>query len=116
MKYLSVIALTVTVLTSTATKADVIIEETHDNTGGTVYGGIIGLLLGGLAGGPIGALAGAGFGALAGRNAQDASGLSQRAYVIETGNGDRVIVRSPNTEFSPGQSVAQEAGRLHLAN
>ncbi|HET8711485.1 MAG TPA: hypothetical protein VFM32_08920 [Spongiibacteraceae bacterium] len=116
MKKHSFIALFITSALSTAAQADEVVAPAHDNIGGTLYGGMIGLMAGGATGGPIGALAGAGIGALAGHHVQDATGLSQRAYLIKTDNGDQVIVRSPNAEFAPGQMVVQDAGRIRLAN
>lgn len=99
-------------LASASVQADEVVAVQRDNTAGAVYGGLSGLLVGGAAGGPIGALVGGGLGLFAGRTVQDASGLSQTGYRVKTATGE-VDVRSPNAEFSVGQQVRRENGRLY---
>ncbi len=113
MNHARAIALTVTIFASAASQADVVVAPAHDNIGGTLTGAAAGMLVGGFVGGPLGAFAGAGIGALSGRYTQDAAGMSQRAYVVETAAGEQVTVRSPKREFEVGQSVRRNSGRLH---
>lgn len=65
----------------------------------------------GAVGGPVGALIGAGIGALFGGEAQDAAGLSDRAYKVRTAEGDVKELRSPNREFAVGDKVETRGNR-----
>ncbi|MCY1275959.1 hypothetical protein D3C76_716140 [compost metagenome] len=104
------------VLASLAASADEVVAEKADNTVGAGFGGGIGVLLGGALGGPAGALLGAGVGALTGWGVQDASGLSQNAYVVKAADGSESRVRSPNGEFQVGQVVEKDGIRLRAGN
>ncbi|MEE4463588.1 hypothetical protein V2S84_16025 [Azotobacter chroococcum] len=69
----------------------------------------------GAVGGPVGALIGAGIGALFGGEAQDAAGLSDRAYKVRTAEGDVKELRSPNREFAVGDKVETRGNRVYDA-
>lgn len=113
MKLCNVFFLTAALLGAAAVQADEVIKETPDNSAGALYGGLSGVLIGGAAGGPLGALVGAGIGLFAGEGVQQVSGLSQRAYVVKTAQGEEATVRSPNAQFRAGDRVTRQAGRLH---
>jgi hypothetical protein len=113
MKLFNVFFLSAALLGAAAVQADEVIKEIPDNSVGALYGGLSGVLIGGAAGGPLGALVGAGIGLFAGEGAQQVSGLSQRAYVVKTAQGEEATVRSPNAQFRAGDRVTRQAGRLH---
>jgi len=116
MKFLAVVTLSVAVLAGANVQADEIVAEAQDNSVGALSGGFSGVLVGGALGGPLGALVGAGVGFFIGESAQQVSGLSQQAYVVQTADGEKNTVRSPNAQFHQGQQVTQKARRLHAAN
>jgi hypothetical protein len=116
MKLFNVFFLSAALLGAAAVQADEVIKETPDNSLGALYGGLSGVLIGGAAGGPLGALVGAGIGLFAGEGAQQVSGLSQRAYVVRTAQGEEATVRSPNAQFHKGDQVTRQAGRLHASH
>lgn len=97
--------------TAVAASAEVVKQPVHDNVGGTIYGGMTGMMIG-ATGGPLGALVGAGIGMFVGKNVQEATGLSQRAYIVEQDNGRQVVVRSPNYAFAPNDRVRLVSDRL----
>jgi len=76
---------------------------------GKSLGGMNGMMIGAI-GGPIGMLVGAGIGALFGRGAQEAAGLSDRAYKVRTADGKEKVVRS-NEAFEVGDKVATRGNR-----
>lgn len=112
MKKISISALAIGLVAATFAQADVVIKPVNDNIGGALYGGLSGLMIGGAAGGPLGALVGAGVGVFVGDGVQDATGLSQRAYLIEKDDGREVVVRSPNYAFEPNDRVQHVSDRL----
>ncbi|MCG4453093.1 MULTISPECIES: hypothetical protein [unclassified Pseudomonas] len=112
MKLFNMLFLSAALLGAAGAQADEVIKETADNSVGALYGGLSGVLIGGAAGGPLGALVGAGIGVFAGEGAQQVSGLSQRAYVVKTAQGEETTVRSPNAQFHQGDRVSRQAGRL----
>ena len=116
MKWCNVFFLSAALLGAAAVQADEVIKETPDNSAGALYGGLSGVLIGGAAGGPLGALVGAGIGLFAGEGAQQVSGLSQRAYVVKTAQGEEATVRAPNAQFRTGDQVPRQAGRLHASH
>lgn len=116
MKLFSVFFLSLALLGAAAAQADEVIKETPDNSVGALYGGLSGVLIGGAAGGPLGALVGVGIGLFAGKEVQQVSGLSQRAYVVRTAQGEEATVRSPNAQFRAGDRVTRQAGRLHASH
>ncbi|MCY1433486.1 hypothetical protein D9M71_495160 [compost metagenome] len=116
MKGARLLAVGGALLASMAASADQVVAEKADNTVGAGFGGGIGLLIGGGLGGPFGALLGAGVGALAGSAGQEATGLSQNAYVVKAADGSESTVRSPNAEFQVGQAVEKDGIRLRAAN
>jgi outer membrane lipoprotein SlyB len=116
MKLFNVFFLSAALLGAAGVQADEVIKETPDNSVGALYGGLSGVLIGGAAGGPLGALVGAGIGLFAGEGVQQVTGLSQRAYVVKTAQGEQATVRSPNAQFSAGDRVTRQAGRLHASH
>ncbi len=116
MKFLTVVTLSVAMSAGANVQADEIVAQAQDNSVGALSGGFSGVLVGGALGGPLGALVGAGVGFFIGESAQQASGLSQRAYVVQTADGEEKTVRSPNAQFSEGEQVTRQAGRLHAVN
>lgn len=94
-------------------QADEVVAQAEDNSVGGLAAGFTGFLLGGAAGGPVGALVGGSLGFLGGSSVQDASGLSQRAYVVKTASGEEMTLRSPNAQFQVGDRVIRRGGRLH---
>ena len=91
-----------------------VIQETDDNTAGTVFGGATGLLIGGaISGGPLGAIVGVAVGGFSGKFAQSNTGLSQRAYYVKAEDEQVEKVRSPNQIFQPGDAVTISGNRLH---
>jgi len=116
MKVFNMLFLSAALLGAAVVQADEVIEETPDNSVGALYGGLSGVLIGGATGGPLGALVGAGMGLFAGEGAQQVSGLSQRAYVVRTAQGEKKTVRSPNAQFRAGDRVTRQAGRLHASH
>jgi hypothetical protein len=93
--------------------AEQVTRTVPDTSVGKSLGSLSGLMLGAAAGGPIGALAGAGLGFWLGASAQQGAGLSEAAYEIESPDGTRSIVRSPNSHFEPGQTVTRKGLRLY---
>lgn len=59
----------------------------------------------GAVGGPVGGLFGG--------EAQDAAGLSDRAYKVRTAEGDVKELRSPNREFAVGDKVETRGNRVY---
>ncbi len=116
MKSIRTSVLVVGLMSAAIAQADVVVRPVHDNIGGRIYGVLSGAMIGGAAGGPLGALAGAGIGAFAGGKAQEAAGLSQRAYVIRKDDAREVVVRSPNYEFAPNDRVQHVSDRLLPVN
>jgi outer membrane lipoprotein SlyB len=98
---------------SPLTFADQVIRAVPDTTTGKSVGALSGLMLGGATGGPVGAVAGAGIGFWLGASAQQGAGLSEAAYEIESLDGTRSVVRSPNSHFEPGQTVTRKGLRLY---
>lgn len=92
--------------------ADQVIREVPDTTAGKGVGALSGLMLGAAAGGPAGAIAGAGAGFFLGGATQKSTGLSERAYEVESASGERHTVRSPNASFAPGQTVTRSGSRI----
>jgi len=109
MKKLGTLALTLTLLAAGSVHAAEVLEETKDHTTGKSVGGMNGMMIGAI-GGPIGMLVGAGIGALFGRGAQEAAGLSDRAYKVRTADGKEKVVRS-NEAFEVGDKVATRGNR-----
>ncbi|HLD65252.1 MAG TPA: hypothetical protein VJA19_04345 [Pseudomonas sp.] len=113
MKFFSSLVISAALLAGGQVQADEVVAQTEDNSVGGLAAGFTGFLLGGAAGGPVGALVGGGLGLLAGSSVQDASGLSQRAYVVKTASGEEKTLRSPNAQFQVGEQVIRRGGRLH---
>ncbi|SEI44428.1 hypothetical protein SAMN04244579_00500 [Azotobacter beijerinckii] len=112
------LALTLTLLAAGSVHAAEVLEETKDHTTGKSVGGMNGMMIGaigGAIGGPIGMLIGAGIGALFGGEAQEAAGLSDRAYKVRTADGKEKVVRSPAQEFAVGDKVETRGNRVHDA-
>jgi len=114
MKKLGTLALTLTLLAAGSAHAAEVLEETKDHTTGKSVGGMNGMMIGAI-GGPIGMLIGAGIGALFGGEAQEAAGLSDRAYKVRTADGKEKVVRSPAQEFAVGDKVETRGNRVHDA-
>ncbi|GAB3395349.1 hypothetical protein [Azotobacter armeniacus] len=112
MKKFGILALTLGLLTVSSVHADEIVREVQDQTSGKATGGMSGMMVGAV-GGPIGAVVGAGIGALFGGSAQEASGTSDRAYVVRTDSGELKTVRSPNRTFAAGDKVEIRGNRPH---
>lgn len=113
MNYLLVILIAGGLALSPLSWADEVVREVDDNTLGGAFGGAAGLLVGGaLAGGIPGALLGGVLGLLGGKQLQESSGLSQRAYVVETGEGEHKTVRSPVAVHQPGDEVLLVGDRI----
>ena len=96
---------------SLACQADTVVKEVPDNTPGKGFGGAIGLMIGSV-GGPLGAVAGAGLGLVAGGKIQALFGISGRAYEVESEDGLRKTVRSPNQQWESGDKVQIVGRRL----
>ncbi|MFC0711470.1 hypothetical protein [Azorhizophilus paspali] len=109
MKKLSTLALSLTLLAAGSVNAAEVLEETKDQITGKSIGGMNGMMIGAI-GGPIGMLVGAGIGALFGGKAQEASGLSDRAYKARSADGMERVVRS-NEAFEVGDKVATRGNR-----
>lgn len=116
MKVASLCAMSLVLLSCAVAQADQVVAERPDNTVGGGFGAGSGVLIGGALGGPFGALAGAGIGWLAGSGVQQASGASQKAYVVQAADGSQRTVRSPNAAFQVGQRVEADGIRLRAAN
>lgn len=112
MKKINAIAIAITLFSAASANAQVVTKPVNDNVGGKIYGGLSGLMIGGATGGPIGAIVGAGVGMFVGGNVQNATGLSQRAYLIKEDDGRQVVVRSPNYAFEPNERVRHVSDRL----
>jgi len=112
MKKLASLTLTLALLAAGSVNAAEILEETRDQTTGKSTGGMTGMMIGAV-GGPIGALIGAGIGALFGGEAQDAAGLSERAYKVRTADGSEKVMRSPNQELAIGEQVDTRGNRVY---
>lgn len=98
-----------------ASRADVVVGHSPDNTAGHLIGGSVSLLLGGFAfGGPAGAIGAGVLGAWLGGEIQQASGNSGDLHHIETGEGVR-IVRSPEQYYPPGREVVIKNGRPYAS-
>ncbi|TBW12243.1 hypothetical protein E0E50_04865 [Azotobacter chroococcum subsp. isscasi] len=110
MKKLGTLALTLTLLAAGGAHAAEVLEETKDQTSGKSVSGMSGMMVGAI-GGPIGMLVGAGIGALFGGEAQDAAGLSERAYKVRTADGEEKVLRSPNNELVVGEQVETRGNR-----
>lgn len=113
MKKLGTLALTLALLAAGSVNAAEVLEETKDQTTGKSVGGMNGMMIGAI-GGPIGMLIGAGIGALFGGEAQEATGLSDRAYKIRTADGKEKVVRSTET-FAVGDKVETRGNRVYDA-
>ena len=111
MKKLGTLALTLALLAAGSVNAAEVLEETKDQTTGKSVGGMNGMMIGAI-GGPIGMLIGAGIGALFGGEAQEAAGLSDRAYKVRTADGAEKIVRSPAEAFAVGDKVETRGNRV----
>ncbi|AJE23291.1 hypothetical protein [Azotobacter chroococcum] len=109
MKKLGTLALTLMLLAAGSVNAAEVLEETKDQTTGKSVGGMNGMMIGAI-GGPIGMLIGAGVGALFGGEAQEAAGLSDRAYKVRTADGKEKVVRSTET-FAVGDKVETRGNR-----
>jgi hypothetical protein len=92
-------------------QADTVVKEVPDTTPGKSFGGVTGLMVGSV-GGPLGAVAGAGIGLLSGGKIQALLGLSGRAYEVESEDGSRRTVRSPNQQWESGDKVQVVGRRL----
>lgn len=111
LKIITTCSLAAIIGLSTPLHAAQIEKAVEDQRTGQVFGGLTGVILGGL-GGPVGALAGGIAGAWLGGTAQEASGLSQRAYVVRTDEGEVQTIRAPHQQFSAGDQVTLEHGRI----
>ncbi|SFB03145.1 hypothetical protein [Azotobacter beijerinckii] len=109
MKKLGTLALALTLLAAGSAHAAEVLEETKDHTTGKSVGGMNGMMIGAI-GGPIGMLVGAGIGALFGGGAQEATGLSDRAYKVRTADGKEKVVRSSEA-FAVGDKVETRGNR-----
>ncbi|GAB3373133.1 hypothetical protein [Azotobacter armeniacus] len=112
MKKFATLTLTLTLLTAGSLHAAEVIEETKDQTSGKSVGGMSGMMIGAI-GGPIGMLVGAGIGVLFGGEAQDATGLSERAYRVRTATGEEKVLRSPDHELAAGEKVETSGNRAY---
>ncbi len=90
-----------------------VVAEKEENSVGTGFGGLTGLMVGAAAGGPVGAVVGAAVGGWSGAQAQHSSGQTGTAYRVRDEAGDERWVRSPQQRFERGQSVELRQGRLY---
>ncbi|GAB3395355.1 hypothetical protein [Azotobacter armeniacus] len=95
MKNFAIQALALSLLTLGSVHATEVVKETEDQTTGKSLGGMNGMMIGAI-GGPVGMLIGAGIGALFGGEAQEAAGLSEHAYEVESTDSERKVLRAPN--------------------
>ncbi|ACO76435.1 hypothetical protein AvCA_01720 [Azotobacter vinelandii CA] len=112
MKKLGTLALTLVLIATGSVHAAEVLEETKDQTSGKSVGGMSGMMIGAI-GGPLGMLVGAGVGALFGGEAQDASGLSERAYKAGTAGGEEKVLRAPNDKLVIGEAVEIRGNRAY---
>ncbi|MCK9563294.1 MAG: hypothetical protein M0R02_11315 [Bacteroidales bacterium] len=116
MNYPVAILFVCVLIPSPLLRADEIVRAVEDTTLGGAFGGATGLLVGGaMAGGLPGALLGGVVGILGGKKLQHSSGLSQRAYVIETEDGEQRTIRSPQKIHEPGDAVFLVGDRIRVA-
>ncbi len=116
MKNLVALVTCATLLASALAGADEVVSAHKDRVVGGGFGGLSGFMLGAAAGGPIGALVGGGLGYLAGQGVQEAAGLEQTLYVIETEDGSRSRLRTSRNDLVAGQQVQRDGSRLTAQN
>lgn len=90
-----------------------VVAEQEENSVGTGFGGLTGLMVGAATGGPVGAVVGAAVGGWSGAQVQRATGRSGTAYIVRDEEGEERWVRSPRQRFERGQQVVLRQGRLH---
>ncbi|MFG8978792.1 hypothetical protein [Pseudomonas paraeruginosa] len=105
------VALTLATATPFSYATEVVSTE-RDHSVGYGAGGVVGVMVGAALGGPLGAIAGAALGALGGGAVQQATGLSENAYIVRHADGSTERFRSPNAEFETGDPVQVQGIRL----
>ncbi|MFU5001589.1 hypothetical protein [Pseudomonas paraeruginosa] len=108
------VALTLATATPFSYATEVVSTE-RDHSVGYGAGGVVGVMVGAALGGPFGAIAGAALGALGalgGGAVQQATGLSENAYIVRHADGSTERFRSPNAEFETGDPVQVQGIRL----
>jgi len=117
MKQAIGLALAGALLASTTAYADTVTGEVLDTMPGKGVAGVSGFLVGGFAsGGPAGALVGGVLGWILGDTTQQALGVGDTAYRVETADGKEVVVRSPNQSWATGDEVRIVGNRLVAAS
>ncbi|MDD0844123.1 hypothetical protein [Pseudomonas sp. Gutcm_11s] len=112
MNRLALLAFTTGLLAVQSIQAAQVVAEKKENSVGTGFGGLTGLMVGAAAGGPIGAVVGAAVGGWSGAQVQSASGNTGTAYIVRDDEGEERWIRSPKQRFEPGQQVELRQGRI----
>ncbi len=112
MNRFALLAFTTGLLAVQSIQAAQVVAEQEENSVGTGFGGLTGLMVGAAAGGPIGAVVGAAVGGWSGAQVQSASGNTGTAYIVRDDEGEERWVRSPKQRFEPGQQVELRQGRI----
>lgn len=112
MSRFALLAFTTGLLAMQSVQAAEVVAEKEENSVGTGFGGLTGLMVGAAAGGPIGAVVGAVVGGWSGAQVQSASGNTGTAYMVRDDEGEERWIRSPNRRFEPGQQVDLNQGRI----
>lgn len=112
MNRFALLAFTTGLLAVQSIQAAQVVAEQEENSVGTGFGGLTGLMVGAAAGGPIGAVVGAAVGGWSGAQVQSASGNAGTAYIVRDDEGEERWIRSPKQRFAPGQQVELRQGRI----
>ena len=113
MNRFALLAFSVGLLVVQSVQAAEVVAEQEENSVGTGFGGLTGLMVGAAAGGPVGAVVGAAVGGWSGAQVQRASGQTGTAYVVRDEEGEERWIRSPHQRFERGQRVDLRQGRLY---
>lgn len=112
MNRFALLAFSVGLLAVQSVQAAEVVAEQEENSVGTGFGGLTGLMVGAAAGGPVGAVIGVAVGGWGGAQVQRASGNTGTAYIVRDDEGDERWIRSPNQHFELGQQVDVQQGRI----
>lgn len=112
MTRFALLAFSVGLLAVQSVQAAQVVAEQEENSVGTGFGGLTGLMVGAAAGGPVGAVIGVAVGGWSGAQVQRASGQTGTAYIVRDDEGDECWIRSPNQRFELGQQVDVQQGRI----
>lgn len=112
MRRFTLLAFSVGLLAVQSVQATEVVAEREENSVGTGFGALTGLMVGAATGGPVGAVVGAALGGWGGAQAQRASGQTGTAYMVRDETGEERWIRSPHQRFEAGQRVEVRGGRI----